>query len=183
MTQCIDFQSLLCTNIDLWIFDTSSSTNLEAILKLLCHTVSGTYCNDSGYFNIMKVKKENAEAESATEQKESKKEHLNVKVHYFVLFHFFLLFSVFQVIWRFFDCLLVVCRETLKQIYQQMENGGLCRQHCWNLSQKVKRDVKSSSRLAQAVLLWTLHRLIWAVFAYIMSAVQSFLFMVGIKAK
>ncbi len=65
---------------------------------LLCHTVSGTYCNDSGYFNIMKVKKENAEAESATEQKESKKEHLNVKVHYFVLFHFFLLFSVFQVI-------------------------------------------------------------------------------------
>lgn len=34
----------------------------------------------------MKVKKDNAEAESTTEQKESKKEHLNVKVYFFVLY-------------------------------------------------------------------------------------------------
>ena len=89
----------------------------------------------------MKVKKENGEAESTTEQKESKKEHLNVKVYFFVLFQFVLMYHM---IGSLYDC-----QFTSWKIYRQMKNGGICR--CWcedtctwllKLLRKVKRDVK-----------------------------------------
>ena len=104
MIQCIDFQSFLCSDIDPRTFNTSSSTSLRATLELRYNTVTGgthQTTHTSGYFNIMKVKKENGEAESTQEQKESKREHLNVKVYFFVLFQFVLMYHM---IGSLYDC-------------------------------------------------------------------------------
>ena len=88
----------------------------------------------------MKVKKDSAEAESTTEQKESKKEHLNVKVYFFVLYLVALMYHITGILY--------VCQLASWKIYRQMKmvayvdvGKGAC---TWLLKslRKVKRDVK-----------------------------------------